>query len=153
STLVIGPDPAIRKAADLLSELGQDFGNLLLAVDDLGEEADAVDLAFLVPGGFDQDTRLVLRRDGEAVHRLREAFAVKLAEFLFGHVFDGVDRHVALEPVVVGLVVEALLKARAEFRYRRDWRIDRQADMALHAVGRFPGKLNGLLAEQRGIAD
>src|SRR5438046_3708120 len=47
-----------------LPELRQLAGDLLLAVDHFGNVAHAVDVAFVVPGGFDEDARLVLRRDG-----------------------------------------------------------------------------------------
>src|SRR5262245_63857952 len=70
-----------------LPELGQLAGDGLLPVDDLGDVADAVDVAFVVPGRLDQDARLVLRRDGQAVQRLRQPFAIELAE-LGGRVGD-----------------------------------------------------------------
>src|SRR5215467_2676296 len=111
----------------LLAELRQDLRDLLLTVDHLGEEADAVDLAFVVPGGLDQDVRLILRRDGEAVHRLREPLTIELLELLLGHVLDRVDRGVSLDAVVVGLVVEPLLEARRELGDRRDRRIGGEA--------------------------
>src|SRR5215208_6503405 len=87
-----------RKSARLLAQFGQDLHHLLLAVRHLDQEADAVDIASRVPGGLDQDAGLLLRRDGEAVHRLRELLAVELADLL-GRMLDGVHRGVALDAV------------------------------------------------------
>src|SRR6185503_11673449 len=91
----------------LFTELRHDLDHLLLAVHHLDQEADAVDVALRVPRGLDQDARLLLRRDGQAVHQLGERLAVKLAHFL-GRVLDRVHRGVALDAVVVGQILEAL---------------------------------------------
>src|SRR5437868_4018469 len=66
----------------LLPELRQNLRNLLLTGHDLSEKADAVDLAGVVPGCVDEDARLVLGSDGQAVHRLRQRLAIELAELL-----------------------------------------------------------------------
>src|SRR6266851_431013 len=92
-----GADRASVESVPLLPELGQDLGDLLLAVDHLGEKADAVDLAGIVPGRLDQDRRLVGGRNGQPVHRLGEALAIELAELLLRDVFDRVDAGVALD--------------------------------------------------------
>src|SRR5947207_15132851 len=84
----------------LLAQLRQRLHDLLLAVDHLGEEADAVDVAVRVPGGLHQDARLLLRLDGEAVHGLGERLAIELAELL-GRVLPGVDAVIALDAVMV----------------------------------------------------
>src|SRR3990170_4344811 len=94
-------------ARGLLADLRQDLGDLLLAADHLGPEADAGDLAVVVPARLDQDARLVLRRDGQAVHHRGQPLAIELAELL-GYVLDRVDAGIALEAVVIGGVVEAL---------------------------------------------
>ena len=54
---------------------------------------------------------------------------------------------------MVGHVVELLLELLAELLDRRDRRIDGEADMAAHAVGRIAGEIDHLLAEQRRLAD
>src|SRR5215510_15712566 len=105
--------------AGLLAQLGQDLDDLLLAVHDLREEADAIDVALVVPGGLHQDAGLLLRRDGQAAHRLREELAVELADLL-GRVLDRVDAGVALEAVVVRQVLVALEESLAERQDRRD---------------------------------
>src|SRR5215470_6933464 len=89
-----------------LPELGQLAGDGLLAVDHLGDIADAVDVAFVVPGRLDQDARLVLRRDGHAVQRFGQRLAVEFAE-LGGGVGDRIDGGVALDAVMVRYVLEA----------------------------------------------
>src|SRR5262245_23363270 len=111
-----------RKSARLLAQLGQDLDYLLLAVHYLDQEADAVDVALGVPGSLDQDARLLLRRDGHAVQALRQRLAVELAQPL-GGVLDCVHRGVALDAVVVGQVLEALLELVAELLDRLDRRI------------------------------
>src|SRR5712692_5149379 len=80
----------------LLAQLGQRLDDLLLAVDYLGQEADAVDVAVRVPGGLHQDARLLLGRDGEAVQRLRQQLAVEFSDLL-GRVLDRVHAGVALD--------------------------------------------------------
>src|SRR5438309_11672464 len=80
----------------LLAQLGQRLDDLLLAVDDLGQEADAVNVAVRIPGGLHQDARLLLGRDGEAVQRLRQQLAIELAELL-GRMLDRVYADVALD--------------------------------------------------------
>src|SRR3954468_4647334 len=97
----------------LLTELRHDLDDLLLAVHNLDQEADAVDVALRVPGGLDEDARLLLRRDGQAVQQLAECLAIKPAHLL-GRVLDRVYRGVALDAVVVGQVPEALLELVAE---------------------------------------
>src|SRR3954471_5499450 len=71
-----GRRPLLRS----LAELRQFAGDLLLTGDDLGDVADAIDVAFVVPGGLQQDARLILRRDRQAVHGLGKRLAVELAE-------------------------------------------------------------------------
>src|SRR5262245_66293330 len=71
----------------LLADPGQDLGDLLLAVDHLGQEADAVDLAVVVPARLDQDDGIVLGRDGQAVHRAGERLAIVPTVF-FGYVIE-----------------------------------------------------------------
>src|SRR4051812_13593411 len=137
----------------LFAELRQDLGDLLLAGHDLGEEADAVDLAGIVPSGFNQDRRFILGRDRQPVHRLGERLAIEFAELLLGDVFDCVDGGVTFDAVVIRFVVEPFLKFCRELRHRRDRRIGRETDMTLHAVGGIACQLDGLLAEQRGITD
>src|ERR1043166_9921607 len=88
-----------------LPELRQLAGDLLLAVDHLGDIADAVDVTFVVPGGLDQDAGLVLGRDRHAVQRGGERLRVELAE-LPGRLLDRVDAGVALDAVVVRPVFE-----------------------------------------------
>src|SRR5262247_693398 len=85
-----------RKSARLFAQLGQDLDYLLLAVHHLDQEADAVDVALRVPGGLDQDARLLRRGDGHAVQALRQRLAVELAQLL-GRVLDCVDGRVALD--------------------------------------------------------
>src|SRR4051794_39707343 len=97
----------------LLAQLGQDLDDLLLPVHDLAEEAFAVDVAVLVPGGFHQDAGLLRGRDGDAVGGRGEALAVELAH-LFRDVLDEIDGGVALDAIVVADVVEALLEALGE---------------------------------------
>src|SRR5215510_5806406 len=92
-----------RGGCALLPELGQLAGDGLLAVDHLGDVADAVDVAFVVPGRLDQDARLVLRRDGHAMQRFGQRLTVELAELGSG-VADRVDGSVALDAVMVGYV-------------------------------------------------
>src|SRR5437868_5989099 len=89
-----------------LPQLRQLAGDLLLAVDHLGDEADAVDVAFVVPGGLDQDAGLVLGRDRHAMQRRGQCLAVELAELL-GRVLDRIDAGIALDAVVIGHVFEA----------------------------------------------
>src|SRR5258708_9873626 len=60
----------IRTDAELLPELGQDLDDLLLAVDDLGQEAGAVDVAILFPARLHQDARLPLRLYSETLQCL-----------------------------------------------------------------------------------
>src|SRR5437879_9188031 len=91
----------------LLAQLGQRLHDLLLAVDHLGQEADAVDVAVRVPGGLHQDAGFLLGLDGEAVQRLRQQLAVELADLL-GRVLYGIDAGVALDSIMVGPVAEAL---------------------------------------------
>src|SRR2546423_858951 len=83
-----------------LPQLRQFAGDLLFTVHHLGNVADAVDVAFVVPGGFEQDARLVLRRDGHAMQRLRQRLGVELAE-LGGRVSHRIDAGVALDAVVI----------------------------------------------------
>src|SRR5512136_541494 len=108
---VSGPSPVRRgsPAEPSRVQLGQDLDDLLLAVDDLHQEALAVEVAVLVPGGVHQDAGLVLGLDGHAVEGVGEGLAVELPELL-GDVLDRVDRRVALDAVVVRHVVEALLE-------------------------------------------
>src|SRR5256886_1855695 len=56
-------DSALLPAA----QLGQGLHDLLLALDDFGQEADAVDVAVGIPGRLHQDAGLLLGLDGEAV--------------------------------------------------------------------------------------
>src|SRR2546427_12213468 len=96
-------DSALLPAA----QLGQGLDDLLLALDDFGQEADAVDVAVRVPGGLHQDAGLLLGLDGEPVQRLCQQPAVELADLL-GGVLDRVYPRVALDAVMVGHVAEAL---------------------------------------------
>src|SRR5205807_4647746 len=80
----------------LLAQLGQRLDDLLLAVDDFGQEADAVEVAVRIPGGLHQDARFLLGRDGETVQRLRQQLAIELAELL-GRMLDRVYAGVALD--------------------------------------------------------
>ena len=77
-------DRASPSGVASLPQLGKDLRDLLLAVDHLGQEADAIDLAFVVPARLDQDVGLVLRRDGEAVEGFCEPLAIELLELLLG---------------------------------------------------------------------
>src|SRR5215470_14965969 len=74
----------------LFAELGQNLDDLLLAVHDFAQEAVAVDVAVLVPGGFHQDIGLLPGRDGDAVGGRGEGLAVELADLL-GDVLDEID--------------------------------------------------------------
>src|SRR5579872_7107412 len=56
----------------------QDFGDHLLAVDDLAEEAFAVEIAILVDRHVHQDVRLHRGGDGQAVQGGGEAFRIEL---------------------------------------------------------------------------
>src|SRR2546428_701588 len=49
-------DSALLSAA----QLGQGLDDLLLALDDFGQEADAVDVAVVIPGGLHQDAGLLM---------------------------------------------------------------------------------------------
>src|SRR5438132_10948353 len=93
--------------AHLFSELRQRLDDLLLAVDHLGQEADAVDVAVRVPAGLHQDAGFLLGLDGEAVQRLCQQPAIELADLL-GGVLDRVYPGVALDAVMVGHIAEAL---------------------------------------------
>src|SRR3954468_15273082 len=139
-------------SAWLLAELGQDLDHLLLAVHDLDQEADAVDVAPGVPGGLHQDARLLRWRDGHAMQALRQRLAIELAQLL-GGVLHRVYRRVALDAVVVGQVLEALLELVAEFLQRLDRRVGGEANVALHAVGSFTCELDHFLADDVGLAD
>src|ERR1044072_2530308 len=88
-----------------LPELRQLAGDFLLAVHHLGDEGDAVDVAFVIPGGLDQDAGFVLRRDGQAVQRLGQLLAVELADLLRGQ-RHRVGAGVALDAIVVRHVFE-----------------------------------------------
>src|SRR5579883_217183 len=134
------------------AELRQDLHDLLLAVHDLAEKALAVDVAVLVPGRIHQHVRLLLRRNGEAVGRLGKELAVELAHLL-GHVLDEVDGRIALDPIVVAEIVEARLEFLGELLYRRDRRVDGEADVAPYAVRGIPRELDHFLAEQGGLTD
>src|SRR5262249_32970918 len=92
--------PSLRLPA---VQLRQRLDDLLLAVDDLGEEAGAVDVAVLVPACFHQHARRFIGRQGQAIHRGAKGLAVELADFL-RDVFDEVDRGIALDAVVIGPV-------------------------------------------------
>jgi len=81
-----------------------------------------------------------------------EQLAVELAHF-FGDMLDDIHRRIAFDAVMVANIVEALLEALREFRHGGDWRIDGQANVATHAFRRALGKIDNLLAEQRGLAD
>ena len=124
----------------------------LLAVDDLDQEALAVDVAVLVEGDVHQDARLVRGLDGEAVQRVGERLGVDLAHLLGGGL-DHVDREIALEAVVVGHVIVLLDELVAERLDQVDRRIGGEADMAARAVGGVAGEFDHLLADQRGLAD
>src|SRR6266850_7320164 len=93
----------------LLAQLGQGLDDLLPALDDFGQEADAVDVAVVIPSGLHQDAGLLLGLDGEAVQRLGEQLAIELADLL-GRVLDRVHPGVALDAVMVRHVAEALVE-------------------------------------------
>src|SRR5207247_552469 len=95
-------DSALLPAA----QLGQGLDDLLLALDDFGQEADAVDVAVVVPGGLHQDAGLLLGLDGEAVQRLGEQLAVEPAD-LIGRVLERVHAGVALDDVMLRPVYES----------------------------------------------
>src|SRR3989442_6102305 len=59
-------DSALLSAA----QLGHGLDDLLLALDDFGQEADAVDVAVVIPGGLHQDAGLLLGLDIEPVQDL-----------------------------------------------------------------------------------
>src|SRR5205807_4356385 len=103
--------------ASLLPQLRQLARDRLLSVDDFGDVADAVDIAFGIPRRLEQNARLVLRRDRHAVQRSREHLAVELAELL-GRIRDRVDAGVALDAVVIGHVPEARVELGLELRNR-----------------------------------
>src|SRR3977135_788454 len=84
-------DSALLPAA----QLGQGLDGLQLALRDLGQEADAVDVAVVIPSGLHQDAGLLLGLDGEAVHRPGEQLAIELADLL-GRVLDRGHPRVAL---------------------------------------------------------
>src|SRR5687767_5871590 len=133
-----------RKSARLLAQLGQYLDDLLPALHHLDQEADAVDVALLIPGRLHQDARLLLRLDGEALHQLAERLAVELAQLL-GGVLDGVDRGVALDAVMVRYVLVALLELVGERLHRRDRRIGGESHVTLYALGRLAGEVDDLL--------
>src|SRR3989441_12568391 len=125
SSPVRRPATAARRTG-LLTELGQGLDDLLLAFDDFGQEADAVDVAVVIPSGLQQDAGLLLGLDGEAVHRLGEQLAIELADLL-GRVLDRVHSGVALDAVMVRHVAEALVEFLLELQHRRDRRVGRKA--------------------------
>src|SRR4029077_1435978 len=103
-----GPSTSLRYARGdgsspplLLLELRQRLRDDLLAVLDLAQEGDAVDLAGVVPAGLDQDAGRLVGRDGHAVQRRGDRLAVELARLLRRRL-DHVGRDVALHAVMVG---------------------------------------------------
>ena len=59
STPSIRPQAKRRRAGKFLFlELGQDFGDLLLAIDHFAKEADAIEIAILIDGQIHQNPRL-----------------------------------------------------------------------------------------------
>src|SRR5262249_42101268 len=116
------PNSALRI---LLLQLRQRLRDHLLAVLHLGEEADAVDLAGLVPACLEQNTRHLVRRDRQAVQRVRNRLRLELASLLGGG-FDHVGRDIAFHAVMVGLVIVLRLELLAELLERGHRRIDRQ---------------------------
>src|SRR5262249_56018881 len=101
---------ALRRAPlsdGLLAELRQDLRDLLLAVHHLGQKADAVDLAFVVPARLDQDVGLVVGRDRQPVHGSGEALAVELPDLLLGRILAPVTPPVPLSSLSVPLAVDA----------------------------------------------
>ena len=92
-------------------------------------------------------------RDRQAVHPLRRAPCGRTCRVFSVDVLHRVDRGVALDAVVVGHVLEALLELLPEFLHRLDRRVGSEADMTLHAVGGVARQVDHLLAEQGGLAD
>src|SRR5262249_40146962 len=127
------PAPGGEERKESLAELRQLAGDLLLAVDHLGDEADAVDVAFVVPGGLDQDAGLVFGRDGQPVQRGGEPFAVELADLLGGEL-DRMDAGVALDAVVIRQVAEAFLELLLELLHGRHRYVGGESDMPAHAI-------------------
>src|SRR5262252_8926356 len=100
------PSVGDSKIACLLADLRQDLGNFLLAVDHLGKEADAIDFAGAIPARLDQDSGLLLGRDGQPVQHVGKRLSIEFTEF-FGYIFDRIHAGIPLEAVVVRNVVEA----------------------------------------------
>src|SRR4051812_34585365 len=63
-------------------QLRQRLDDLLLAVDDLGEKAGAVDVAVLIPACFHQHARGLVGRQGQPLHGRAKGLAVELADLL-----------------------------------------------------------------------
>src|SRR5207244_12781880 len=137
-------DSALLPAA----QLGQGLDYLLLAVDDFGQEADAVDVAVVIPGRLHQDTGLLRGLDGEAVQRPGERLATEPAELL-GGVLDRVHSGVALDAVMIRYVAEALVEFLLELQHRRDRRVGRKAHVPARAIRRRSRHVDHLLPEQR----
>ena len=76
-----GATNAARRDGDQLPSFGRTALDDLLAVDDLGQEALAVDVAVLVEGHLHQDAGLLVGRDGHAVQRLGELLRSTLPIF------------------------------------------------------------------------
>src|SRR6516225_4436929 len=145
---------ALSRASPLLGrrQRRQRRDDLLLAVLDPDQKTLAVDIAVLVERDVHQYAWILRCRNLRAVQRFGQGLRVELADLL-GHRLHDVDADVALHPVVVALVLKFLLELLIERLDARFGRIDRQADMAEHAVGRLAGELDRLLADGSRLAD
>src|SRR3989449_6065780 len=137
-----------RFTSRLLAQLGQGLDDLLLALDDFGQEADAVDVAVVIPSGLHQDAGLLLGLDGEAVQRLGEQLAIEPADLL-GRVLDRVHAGVALDAVMVRHVAEALVEFLLERQHGRNRRVGRKAYVPARAIRGRARHVDHLLPEQR----
>src|SRR5215212_12230644 len=81
------------------AELRQDGLDDLLAVDDLGHEALAVDVAVLVVGRLHQDARLLVGGNGHAVQRLGELLRIDLSHLL-GHGLADADGELSIDALI-----------------------------------------------------